>query len=146
MYFEDLTKYCYERVTPLKQVVNVGWLERPNQFESGVVDPAIWQLLVEYFDVLTANQTRGYYECTFCSTADAAPYLQVGAQSVEFGAAELWIPDHHGLIFAVPDLVVHYMQNHSYCPPKIFIEAVERLPVSTINWNSRRVATELCRD
>src|SRR5215831_16890956 len=40
------------------------------------------------------------------------------------GSAEIRVFGNNGHIFAGPDLIFHYMQEHHYLPPDIFVQAV----------------------
>ena len=56
--------------------------------------------------------------------AGATSFAEASLQN-DLGAAELWLPNSDkSMIFAAPDLIIHYIETHRYCPPSLFREAV----------------------
>ncbi|MEN1410142.1 hypothetical protein, partial [Pseudomonas aeruginosa] len=44
---------------------------------------------------------------------------------VGLGFSEIWIPGvEKGAYFASPSLILHYIEEHDYCPPQMYSEAV----------------------
>jgi len=43
---------------------------------------------------------------------------------VLLGGAEIWIPDSSQGYFAAPDLIIHYIEEHQYLPPREFLSAL----------------------
>ncbi|HDY5947901.1 TPA: hypothetical protein RQ911_001945 [Pseudomonas aeruginosa] len=46
-------------------------------------------------------------------------------EDVGLGFSEIWVPAvEKGAYFASPSLIIHYIEEHGYCPPQIYSEAV----------------------
>ncbi len=143
MFFQDLSSYSYCVRHPVVQVANIGWLEREQPFQTGAVDAMVCLLLEEYYEALRANKMRGIHGCSLCSCESSEPSIQVKGKRVLLGASELWVPGVAGRVFAAPDLIIHYLQSHSYRPPTEFITAVLSLPSTIIGWSGESVANKL---
>jgi hypothetical protein len=114
LWFEDLSPCTY--FTADAKLVAVGWLERGKPHSTGQVDPAVYRALVE----MRKNPwqpfvTMGTHECELCQFEG------------EHGTANLFIPAD-GVIYVLPELIVHYMNAHSYSPPEAFCRAVLACP------------------
>lgn len=71
------------------------------------------------------NVCLGVHECDLCPE-DEAPE----------GNGEVRIPGEPGVAYAAPFLITHYVTDHSYRPPQVFIDAV--LAVDLDAWASAR--------
>jgi hypothetical protein len=58
----------------------------------------------------------GIHECTLCPK-----------DSRKVGYRNLLIPTRH-LLYVAPELIIHYIEDHGYQPPKEFIGAVLKCP------------------
>lgn len=125
MYYKDLTPYEYYLPFKLPNVLNVGWLDKEFDFPKGntpseLVEKLYEILMKEGVFESRANQIRGVHPCNLCEAHKfRSPFI---------GSCELWIPSQEAdLYFAAPSLVIHYIQEHNYCPPKNFVESVLQL-------------------
>lgn len=50
----------------------------------------------------------------------------VGGGEMRLGSAEIVVKSSSGQVFVAPNLIVHYIEAHSYLPPREFVEAVLR--------------------
>jgi hypothetical protein len=121
-YFADLTPYTY--FDGEADSVNVGWLEPGHPMPTGDAPSGF----VERLTVLAedrVNQTRGPHVCGFCVRAAQAAGDDGWFAYVARGSAEFRV---HGptVTYAVPQLIVHYVTDHNYLPPKEFCDAVLR--------------------
>ncbi|MBX3467614.1 MAG: hypothetical protein KF878_12075 [Planctomycetes bacterium] len=133
MHFEDGSPYTYFAPGPGEPPArSVGWLEEGHPFTigrlpTGVLDRIAWRCAFA-----TTHQTRGIHRCSLCPRdaydAERECYLLVrGERPRLLGTREVWIPGPRGVIYAAPDLVVHYLVDHAYLPPPDFVEAALRL-------------------
>lgn len=117
-YFEDLTPYRYFNRTSKLLVLNVGWLAADHQFARWPIDE-VDSRKVRFFYYLSKHaqtrtmRTRGWHTCPFCKEPK-------GAAS---GSAEVRV-EHDGVVYAAPELIVHYVLAHDYMPPSKYVEAV----------------------
>jgi hypothetical protein len=59
---------------------------------------------------------------------------------VFLGSAEIWLPAaDRTIIFAAPDLILHYVSAHRYLPPELFQRAIQTVSRWT-DWNAKREA------
>lgn len=134
MYFPDLSPY----LPHLGNVFNVGWLEKPHSFTTGVVLAEIVAKLIQAMvEKRYVQVTWGTYCCSFC--AKSGGYVEVGEKEVSekrfyMGNAELWIPGKDDRIYATPTFIYHYIMDHHYQPPQEFLDAVAALDMDT-NWH-----------
>ncbi len=129
MFHKDLTR----REGNSGDVYYIGWLDPSHSFDTGEVPPGFLKKLVNLRDHLHACQARGYQDCLFCSYHEIRPH-RTGLPYYSFseveeliflGSAEIWVPDAtFSVVYAAPDLILHYIADHHYLPPWQFIEAV----------------------
>jgi hypothetical protein len=56
----------------------------------------------------------------------ADPAGAVYVPEVWLGSAEIRVQGADGTLYAAPNLVIHYMTAHHYCPPEEFCRAAAR--------------------
>jgi hypothetical protein len=68
---------------------------------------------------------RGVHYCEFC---DAESPIRLPAPVsrgwVSLGMGEIHVPGQHGVVFAAPSLIIHYISAHDYQPPRDFRNSV----------------------
>lgn len=116
MYSADLATECQVAHGPAVRAV--GWLEHGHAFPTGPI-------LKSFISALRAHVT------------DAGRWLAVvaaGGHSCDLGGCDrsagtqhVIIPTKH-CVYVAPDLIVHYVEAHSYAPPNEFVEAVLACP------------------
>lgn len=92
--------------------VNVGWLEKDHPFNVGPQDPQTVSLLESICRSSRYALARGVHNCEFC-----------GRSIPGLGSAEIRIQGH-GVVYASPNLVCHFMSAHGYMPPIEFVTSV----------------------
>ncbi|HFH3972775.1 TPA: hypothetical protein ACGJ0S_003216 [Pseudomonas aeruginosa] len=124
MYFPDMSFYSYFLLRPLGSVRNIGWLGRGQQYSrgrvsSGLLDKLKLIIMSEGAVDFHVNRVMSAHECVVAGCRD----LFVG--DVGLGFSEIWIPGvEKGAYFASPSLILHYIEEHDYCPPQMYSEAV----------------------
>ncbi|MFF3249090.1 hypothetical protein ACFYWY_36415 [Streptomyces sp. NPDC002870] len=120
-YFLDLSPYEYEPSE--REMLNVGWLSSQHEYPKGLVADVV----VDALKILCAhpeNQMRGYHQCEFCQAlAPAVLGGEDGAKEIFLGSAEVHVEGAGGVVYAAPNLVLHYILEHQYCPPWEFCQA-----------------------
>lgn len=119
-YFEDLTPYSYSEWS--EPMVNVGWLDRGHEFETGDVDPKLASALTN-LAAHPVNMMRGLHNCQFCDVESPIAIDSAG-QSAFLGSGEIHVRSEPGVLYAAPTLIVHYLMTHKYRPPQPFVDAV----------------------
>ena len=116
MYIPDLSPCDYFEIFKHGgHLLAVGWLGR-GDYTRGPVDRRFYEklklLLVDPFPTV---HFCGFHECEICEFNGAR------------GGKNAFIPGN-GCIYACPELITHYINCHSYLPPKEFIDAVMDCP------------------
>lgn len=126
---QDLSVYEYRLPFPLEAVRCVGWLSTQHPCEMGAPASGLIEKLEavighrsEDFDA-HVNVVRGIHPCNFC---DREIEFFPGAKRAFLGMSEIWIRSQSGW-FASPSLVLHYITDHGYLPPMVFVQAVMEL-------------------
>lgn len=113
----DLTPYTYLYSTNRAPHVNVGWLDEAFDYPRGVSDNAIYETLIEELS-RPADRTRGYHRCNLCGNSEPTR-IKTPIGEVVLCDAEIHV-EGSGRIYVSPNLILHYMSEHSYRPPDEF--------------------------
>jgi hypothetical protein len=104
-----------------RHVRAIGWLHPDHPYTKGEVSVAFLARLKEFTarsgqsaEALYFGASGGIRTCEFCGMAH--------------GAANFGVPCDE-LLFVVPEMVVHYIEQHGYRPPAEFVAAVLRSPL-----------------
>ena len=103
----------------------VGWLEHPHTYVSGSVPSSVLGKLVS----LVSQARSAFPHYYFRGTAECSICIHSGGNS----PGPIWsqeyviIPDSD-VVYASPGGIVHYIEEHNYCPPHAFLEAVKTCP------------------
>ena len=117
---KDLSNYFYARYKiEIPNMIAVGWLDQENDYPLATTK--ISTVITEKLRILDrcgydAVVMRGFTPCPICSEC----YDKNG---LLLGNAELWIP-FEGKIYAAPDLILHYIEDHNYSPPAEYLNAI----------------------
>lgn len=113
--FDDLDRLEYLPVDA-DHILAVGWLATGRVFPTGETPRLVYDRLIEFGrNPWQPFVAAGLHECEIC---------QFNGES---GCANLYVP-FLGKIFVCPELIVHYINAHSYRPPDLFCEAVLACP------------------
>ena len=123
-YLADLSPCTYLDRSGASRLVSVGWLSRTHVFTSGPVDADVRsQLETLLVDPYCPVTFMGAHQCEFCTPAIAHPH----DHHYPHGSSNLLVPGD-GVIFACPELIGHYIDEHLYQPPSVFLAAVAACP------------------
>jgi len=121
-YIPDLTPCRYFPLDPQGKLIAVGWLDRRYPYPRGTVPQEViqglWRGWWEPF------RAMGYHQCEFCEWED--PRIRIGCHVSQ---RNLFIPGDQR-VYVAPELILHYIEDHCYCPPRRFQEAVLACPDS----------------
>ncbi|WP_449478927.1 DUF7919 family protein [Streptomyces abikoensis] len=121
-YFPDLSPYEYEPSE--RMMLNIGWLSIEHEYPKGLVADVVLDAL----KILCAhpeNQMRGYHQCEFCNALAPSVFGgEDGTKELVLGSAEVHVEGLGQTVYAAPNLVLHYVLEHDYCPPREFCQAV----------------------
>lgn len=123
-YYPDFSEYRYHQAGIKKGTVNIGWLEARCDFTRGTPSKEFLSKLWQYCKIPFV-QTRGFHDCPFCKfPANGIQRVEFEGEVLNLGSGELRVFGEDGIIYACPSLIFHYVKDHFYKPPNVFIEAV----------------------
>ena len=122
-YFPDLSPYTYLKREPDPTLLNVGWLDNEHDFPIGEVEPEVLNKLFALC-LTPARQTRGWHACQLCPHQPGGRLVERLGRQCRLGSAEIRVRGSGGIDFASPNLIFHYVRDHSYLPPPQYLEAL----------------------
>jgi hypothetical protein len=133
-YFIDLTPYSYSYLDTERfdRLLNVGWLDEHHPFPTDVPSDELLSALFHACEV-RVHQTRGLHPCSLCAKPKYPVEEVWKGKSLNLGSAEIRVKSRRGPIFAAPNLIFHYVKEHHYCPPRVFIDALLDVDLQTDN-------------
>lgn len=127
-YFADGSMYSYEDTGEAGPPVNVGWLSSRHPYQTGAVPEDLVEVLAHRCR-MGVFRMRGLHYCEFCGF-DEGPGFPPSTSSRDgdgefvVGGAEIRVTGPSGVVFASPDMIIHYVTDHGYKPPEEFLEAL----------------------
>ena len=126
-WFRDLGRKSL--VAAGEHVRTIGWLHPKRRYSRGTVPADFVARLKEFarlashcIDSLYMPICMGFHTCEFCQAAEGVYNFGVPAGDV---------------LFVAPEMVAHYVEQHSYAPPLEFIAAVMASPLpGTLEYSS----------
>jgi hypothetical protein len=128
-YFRDLSPYEYGlRWGGVRGAQNVGWLALGHSFETEQALESDLDLLWAHCKV-AVHATRGLHPCAFCSDwiSDGFRVMRNG-ETLMLGYSEIRVIGPSGQSYAAPSLIFHYVNEHRYKPPNVFLSALRTGP------------------
>lgn len=132
-HYEDLTT-CHYFGAWENCLVAIGWLEPDRPFATGEVSQAFLSRLVDLCKTAVQKRTvgcmMGLHRCGICSKIGVYTErsITVLGKKIEVGQRNVFVPAKDSRVFVAPSLIIHYVAEHSYCPPSDFQEAVLACP------------------
>lgn len=125
-YYPDFSDYTYFPDMYRPYTKNIGWLSAQVGFKKAPPSAEILDLLWDFCAVSTAV-SRGYHFCEFCNNREYG-YAEKSGVKLRLGGSEIRVLPEDGEIYAAPNLVYHYVQEHHYKLPDKFVAALLRGP------------------
>lgn len=129
VWFADLSPCDYFGFEDDSRFRAVGWLERGRDFTVGKVDERcvgrLAELLAEPWQPV---HFLGFHQCDLCEVEQPPEAFRLGRWTVSLGATNLFLPAPGIGILVAPSMVVHYICDHGYRPPDVFLRAVMDCP------------------
>jgi hypothetical protein len=111
-YYPDLGERSMLASGP--QIRAVGWLSPQHEYSRGKVSDELLRLLEQHLKIAYQPVAfGGPHCCEFCSN--------------HYGHANLLIPTSEYL-YVAPEMILHYIREHGYNPPREFWEALRACP------------------
>ncbi len=121
MWFEDLTDCDYFSNLISQNSLAVGWLENGKPYQTGEAPETFIEKLYEFIKAKEITHAfLGVHECDLCDIE-----LPPGRLNIinGFGSKTTFVA-YKNKLYIFPDLIIHYINGHSYLPPEEFIDAV----------------------
>jgi hypothetical protein len=119
-----------EVILPAKlKLIAVGWIEEPGYTMGDVPEACIEALLAAYPAKIIPDGTRGLQTCTYCQVE--LPKVEWKGKTIVVKGYGHFLVRYKKAVYMAPALVLHYIIDHHYCPPKIFIDAVKNGKIMT---------------
>jgi hypothetical protein len=100
----------------------VGWIEEPGFTTDSVPEECIEALFTAYPDKIIPDGTRGWHTCTFCE--EDMPEVEWKGKTIDLMGNGHYLVRYENSVYMAPALLLHYILNHHYRPPQVFIDAV----------------------
>lgn len=122
-YYKDLSEYMYIS-NKEKNTMNVGWLDVEHEYLKGDVTEEFIIALWEYIKY-PVHRTRGLHSNIDLDGGVKYFIAKYQGYNILLGSAEIRVVDtKNNIVYAAPNLILHYVINHQYLPPQSFINAV----------------------
>jgi hypothetical protein len=99
----------------------VGWLGKPGFTTGQVSEDCIEALYIAHADHIIADSFQGWHICTFCGVS--RPSISWRGQILNLSGQGHYLVQMDKIVFMAPELVLHYVLEHQYCPPQEFMQA-----------------------
>ena len=137
MWFEDLSECDYFNNLIHQKSLAVGWLENGKPYQTGKAPETLIEKLYEFIKAKEVTHAFiGIHECDLCDVI-----LPPGRLNVidDFGSKTTFVA-YKNKLYIFPDLIIHYINEHSYLPPEEFIVAVlDSTPQETLEYLKKLV-------
>lgn len=144
MWFADLSEYDFFGRMDSRRLFGedyktiptaVGWLENGKPYTIGKAPEGLVGKLREFIKTRTiTHMFLGIHECDLCEVELPPGYLNV----IDGLGSKTTFIAHKNKLYIFPDLIIHYIEAHSYLPPAEFIQAVlDSEPQETIEYFKR---------
>ena len=104
------------------QLYAVGWIEEPGFTTGAVPEDCIEALIAALPTKIISDGTRGWHTCTLCEVE--MPKVEWKGNTVDVAGHGHSLVRYEKAVYMAPALLLHYILDHHYCPPQIFIDAV----------------------
>jgi hypothetical protein len=100
----------------------VGWLESPG-FATGSIPKACLAALAEALHGhIFSDGYRGVQSCTLCGKT--CPEITWALKRITLKGHGHYLVQRGQIVYMAPELLLHYILDHGYCPPPEFVDAV----------------------
>lgn len=124
------------------KIKKIGWLRPNDDFIKGETSEVLLEKLILILKREQVNLLRRIHACTLCGNVQ---YLYPDNKIDRIlGICMIWIPDKNNeeIIYSAEDLIIHYIRDHKYLPPKEFIESALAFDLNS-SWSGQKIFNTL---
>ena len=104
------------------ELLAVGWIEEAGFTTGAVPEECIEALITAYPSKIIPDGTRGLHTCTLCEVEMLK--VEWKGKKVDVKGYGHYLVRLENAVYMAPALLLHYILDHDYRPPQIFIDAV----------------------
>jgi len=117
--YEEYT--YYHDLNVCEDALNIGWIGS-GPYKTGVVSGEIINILIDLIPV-RVRSLRTQVRCPICGEIPAD--IAIHSKIYSMGFSEIRVLSKCGTVYAVPDMVFHYIEKHSYQLPFQFLSELK---------------------
>jgi hypothetical protein len=110
MYFEDLYREEIKIRNRVITRVKIGWLDTIAPFNTGDVSSLFLSKLKSLNPSIC---TKGWHTCPYCKNSNSSKQYLIEIDK--------------DVYYDVPEMIIHYIEEHQYRPPQEFIDKILNL-------------------
>ena len=100
----------------------IGWIEETGFATGDIPGECVDALVAAYPDKIVSDGTRGWHTCTFCEVLE--PGIKWNGEEFSVKGYGHYLVRYENAVYMAPALLLHYILDHNYLPPKEFTDAV----------------------
>lgn len=143
-HFQDLAPCTYSSRFFTEAPLAIGWLDTDDYLRGEVSETRIRKLVAIHEDSPFRSDLhyRGMHPCPFC---DLHGEIETNYGSFHIGARNILVPGADVLYYA-PSTILHYILDHGYQPPDVFLEAVDAVDLDNLDFIDQVARTLILDD
>lgn len=130
-YINNKSNYLnnFNNLCKLPKMIAIGWLDKEYEYPKGNVSEEV----LNKIEILIRNPWgygcgcfKGWHTCNICFEE----YLRQNYDELygSSGGKNIYVPVNNDFLYVFPQLILHYIKIHNYCPPEEFQKAVLDCP------------------
>lgn len=117
--YEDYTFYYDLNIC--EDALNIGWAGK-DYFDPAETSIEIINILKRFIP-FRVRSLRTLVHCPICGKIPES--MKINDKEYNMGFSEIRVLSSEGQVFAIPDLVFHYISHHNYCLPSQFLDELQ---------------------
>jgi hypothetical protein len=111
----------------------VGWLERRGFPRGKGPNACVEAVVAAHRGGIFSDGTRGIHGCTLCGRELPQVRWFWPWRMVQLKGHGHYLVRRDDAVFMAPELLLHYIRRHGYCPPQEFVDAVTHRRFLTVD-------------
>lgn len=118
----------------MSKPIRVGFIDEVDDFETGLLTGDVLYYLVTVVDKNSSSEEKAE-KCNLCefSNGESISFSHPGSdRDIPLTMKEMKI-DRDGVIYVFPSMILHYIEDHQYLPPKDFIDLAKQIMAESLD-------------